>query len=114
MTNANPVVTSVLARDDGNEDEDEASTEEYRTLRPVVGKSEFIAPRMPDIAFATNRLARSLASKRLLFYLCGTLNLCLKLQIHKKCVHDPDRIHRQRLSIQQTHTKIRFLTADHA
>ena len=36
------------------------------------------------------------------------------LPIHKKCVHDPDRIHRQRLSIQQTHTKIRFLTADHA
>ena len=50
----------------------------------VVGKSQFIASRIPDIAFATNRLARSLASKRLLFYLCGTLNLCLKLQIHKK------------------------------
>ena len=82
MTNANPVATSALARDDGNEDEDEASVEEHRIFRRVGGKSQFLAHRRPDVAFATNRLARSLASKRLLFYLCGTLNLCLKLQIH--------------------------------
>ena len=50
-----------------------------------------MVPRQPDIAFATNRLARSLAkpsksdiiaSKRLLRYLRGTMDFGLKLQMH--------------------------------
>ena len=58
-----------------------------------VGKSQFLAPRRPDIAFATNRLARSLAcpsksgiiaSKRLLRYPRGTQDLGLKLQVQNR------------------------------
>ena len=55
------MVTPAVNRNDDDEDEDEASTEEHRILRRIVGKSQFLAPRRPDIAFATNRLARSLA-----------------------------------------------------
>ena len=39
----------------------QASAEEHRSLRRIVGKSQFLAPQRPDIAFGTNRLARSLA-----------------------------------------------------
>ena len=58
-----------------------------------MGKSQFLAPRRPDIALATNRLARSLAklsksdiiaSKRLLRYLRGTQYLGLKLQVQNR------------------------------
>ena len=56
VTSANPVVTLALARND------EANTKEPPILRRVVGKSQVFAPRRPDIAFATNRLARSLAT----------------------------------------------------
>ena len=61
MKDAKPVVTLALARNDDDEDEEEASTEEHRILRRIVGKSQSLAPRRPDISFATNRLARSLA-----------------------------------------------------
>ena len=78
----------------GDDDEsEEASAEEHRSLRRIVGKSQFLAPRRPDIAFAANRLARSLAnpsksdiiaSKRLLRYLRGTQELGLKLQVQNR------------------------------
>ena len=72
---------------------EEASAEEHRILRRIVGKSQFLAPRQPDIAFATNRLANSLAqpsksdiiaSKRLLRYLRCTMDFGLKLQVQKR------------------------------
>ena len=77
---------------DDDEDE-EASAEEHRILRRIVGKSQFLAPLRPDIAFATKRLARSLAkpsksdiiaSKRLLRYLRGTQDFGLKLQVKNR------------------------------
>ena len=89
MTGAKLVVTPALARNNDDEDEEEASTEEHHILRRTVGKSQFFAPRRPDIAFATNSLARSLAkpsksdliaSKCLLRNLCGTVGFGLKLQ----------------------------------
>ena len=58
-----------------------------------MGKCQFLVPCRPDIAFSTNRLARSLAktfksniiaSKRLLRYLCGTVDLGLKLQMQNR------------------------------
>ena len=62
MKDAKPVVTLAVARnDDDDDDEEEASAEEHRILRCIVGKSQFLVPRKPDIALATNRLARSLA-----------------------------------------------------
>ena len=88
MKNAKLVVTPTLARNDYDEDEEEASTEKHRILRRIVGKSQFLAPRRPHIAFATNRLARSLekpstsdiiASKRPLRYLDGSMDFGLKL-----------------------------------
>ena len=88
-----PVVIPALPRNDDDEDEEEASVEEHRNLRRIVGKSQFLAPRLPYIAFATNRLARSLAnpsksdiiaSKRLLRYLRGTQDLGLKLQVQNR------------------------------
>ena len=81
LRDAKPVVTRAENGNDDDDDEEEASAEEHRTLRRIVGKCQFLAPRRPDIAFATNRLARSLAkpfksdnisSKHLLRYLCGT------------------------------------------
>ena len=94
MQNAKSVVTPALSRnDDDDEGDEEASVEEHRILRRIVGKSQFLVPRRPDIAFATNRLARSLAkpsksdliaSKRLLRYLCGTTDFGLKLQVQNR------------------------------
>ena len=75
---AKPVVTPAVNRNDDDGEDEEVSAEEHRILRRIVGKSQFLAPRRPDIAFATNRLARSLAkpsksdiiaSERLLRYL---------------------------------------------
>ena len=91
IQNAKPVVTPAVNRNDDDESE-EASAEEHRSLRRIVGKSQ-LAPRRPDIAFATNPLARSLAgpsksdiiaSKRLLRYLGGTQDLGLKLQVQNR------------------------------
>ena len=59
--NAKLVVTPAVNRNDDDDEPEEASAEEHRSLRRIVGKSRFLAPRRPDIAFATNRLARSLA-----------------------------------------------------
>ena len=84
------VVTPAVNRNDDDDEAEEASAEEHRILRRIVGKSQFLAPRLPDIAFATNRLPRSLASpsksdiiasKRLLRYLRGTVDFGLKLQV---------------------------------
>ena len=91
MQNAKPVVTPAVSRND--DESEEASAEEHRSLRRIVGKSQFLALRRPDIVFATNRLAKSLAcpsksditaSKRLLRYLRGTQDLGLKLQVQNR------------------------------
>ena len=76
-----------------DDEAEEASAEEHRSLRRIVGKSQILAPRRPDVAFDTNRLARSLtkpsksdiiASKRLLRNLRGTQDLGLKLQVQNR------------------------------
>ena len=41
----NTVPTPAPARNEDDEEEDEATTEAHRILRPVVGKSQFFAPR---------------------------------------------------------------------
>ena len=61
MKDAKLVVTPAVSRNDDDDEEEEASAEEHRILRRIVGKSQFLPLRRPDIAFATNRLARSLA-----------------------------------------------------
>ena len=86
LQDAKPVVTTAVNPNDDDDDaEEDASAEEHRTLR--------LAPRRLDIAFATSRLARSLAkpstsdiiaSKRLLRYLRGTMDLGLKMQVRNK------------------------------
>ena len=92
LQDSKSVVTPAVNRNDDDDDED-ASAEEHRTLRRIVGKCQFLAPRRPDIAFATNRLAQSLAKpsnmdiiawKRLLRYLRGTLDLGLNMQVRNK------------------------------
>ena len=57
MQNAKPVVTPAVNRNDDDDESEEASAKEHRSLRRIVGKSHFLTPRRPDIAFATNRLA---------------------------------------------------------
>ena len=93
MQNAKLVVTPAVNRNDDDDESEGASAEEHRSLRHIVGESQFLAPRRPDIAFATNRLVRSLArpsksdiiaSKRLLSYLQGTQDLGLKLQVQNR------------------------------
>ena len=68
-------------------------------MEDVMGKSQFLAPRTPDTAFATNRLARSLAkpsksdivaSKRLLRYLRGTMDFGLKRQVQNQSLLNAD------------------------
>ena len=90
---AKPVVSHAVNRNDDDDVSEEASAEEHRSFRRIVGKSEFLAPRRPDIAFATNRLARSLAclskldiivSMRPLRYLRGTMDFGLKLQVQNR------------------------------
>ena len=61
MQNAKLVFTFAVNRNDDDDESEEPSAEEHRSLRRIVGKSQFLAPRRPDIAFATNRLASSLA-----------------------------------------------------
>ena len=91
MTTLNPVVTPALARNDDDEDEDEASTEDTDIGGEWWARVSSLLHAGQDIAFATNRVARSLAkptkadllsSKRLSRYLRGTLDLGLELQIH--------------------------------
>ena len=93
MQNGKPVVTPAANRNDDDDEDEEASVEEHRSLRRIVDKSQFLASRRPDIAFATNRPTRSLAkpsksdiiaSKRLLRYLRGTQDLGLKLQVQNR------------------------------
>ena len=93
MQNAKLVVTPAVNRNDDDDESEGASAEEHRSLRRIVGESQFLAPPRPDIAFATNRLARSLASpsksdiiasKRLLSYLRVTRDLGLKLQVQNR------------------------------
>ena len=93
LQDSKTVVTPAVNRNDDDDVEEDASAEEHRTLRRIVGKCQFLAHRRPDIAFATNRLARSpakpskadiIASKRLLRYLRGTLDLGLKLLVRNR------------------------------
>ena len=76
LQDSKPVVTPAVNLNDDDDDEEDVSVEEHRTLRRIVFKCQFLAPRRPDITFATNRLARSLAkpsktsSRRSVF--CGT------------------------------------------
>ena len=94
LQDSQPVVTPAVRRnDDDDKAEEDASAEEHRTLRRIVGKCQFLAPRRPDIALARNRPARSvarpsksdiIASKRLLRYLRGTMDLGLKMQVRNR------------------------------
>ena len=61
LKDAKLVVTPAENRNDDADVQEEVRAEEHRILRRIVGKSQFLAPCRPDIAFATNRLARSLA-----------------------------------------------------
>ena len=47
--NAKPVATPAVNRNDDDDESEEASAEEHRILRRIVGKSQFLAPRRPDI-----------------------------------------------------------------
>ena len=115
MTDATPVVTPAVNRNDDDDEEEEVSAEEHRILRRIVGKSQFLAPRRPDIAFATNCLAMSLAkpsksdiiaSKRL-FRFCGCVGFLTEATSTKQSVLNPDSVHRQRLGWRSTNTQVR-------
>ena len=117
------VVTPAVNRNDNDDEEEEASTEQHRILRRLVGKSQFLALRRPDIAFATNRLARSLAkpsksditaSKRLLRYLRVYAGFRTEAVSTKQSVLNPDSVHRQRLGWRSTHAQVRVFVGNHA
>ena len=55
MQNAKPAVTPAVNRNDDDDESEEASAEEHRSLRRIAGKSQFLAARRPDIAFATDK-----------------------------------------------------------
>ena len=122
MQNAKPVVTPAVNRNDDDDESEEASAEEHRSLRRIVGKSQFLAPRRPDIAFATNRLARSLAcpsksdivaSKRLLRYLRGTQDLGLKLQVQNRACSTLTVFTDIDFAGVRTHAQIRVFVGNH-
>ena len=93
----------LLDHDDESED---ASAEEHRSLRRTVGKSQFLPPRRPDIAFATNRLARSLANPFKIGHHCVEASPAISARYAgartgaasaKQSVLNSDIVHRQRL-----------------
>ena len=95
-------VALASARNEDCEDDEELSTEEHRILRRVVGKSQFFAPRKPDIAFATNRLARSLAKPFKIRPHCLDTSLAVsswyagfwsQAASAQQSVHDADSLH---------------------
>ena len=97
-------------------EEEEASTEAHRILGRIVGKGPFLALRRSNVAFATNRLARSLAkpsksdiiaSERLWRTQCGTVDFGLKRQVRKQSMHNADSLHRYRLGWRSTHAQAR-------
>ena len=114
VQSAEPVVTPAVNRNDDDDEDEAANAEEHRSLRRIVGKSQFLAPRRPDTAFATNRLARSLAkpsqsdiiaSKRLLRYL---QDLGLKLQVQNRACSTLTVCWRS------THAQVRVFRIHHA
>ena len=123
MKNAKPVVTPALARNDGDEDEEEESTEERRILRRIVGKAQFLAPRRTDIAFATKRLARSLAKTFKIRHHCVETSLAMSVGYDgsrdeaastKQSVHNADSVFRHRLGRRQTFAQVRVFVGNYA
>ena len=49
VKDAKPVITPEVNRNDDDDEEEEASAEEHRILRRIVGKSQFLARRRPDL-----------------------------------------------------------------
>ena len=92
MQNAKPVVTPAVARND-DDDDGEASAEEHRILRRIVGKSQFLVPAGQTLhsqrivwrgSLAKPSKSDFIAAKRLLRYLCGTMDFGMKLQVQSR------------------------------
>ena len=104
MQNAKLVVTLAVNRNDGDDEDEEASAEEHRSLRRIVGKRQFLAPRRPDVALATNRLARSARY-------AGSRTDAASA---KQSVLNFDSVHRQRLGWRSNHAQVRVSVGNHA
>ena len=122
MKNAKPVVTCAVNRNDDDDESEAAGAEEHRSLRRIVGKSQFLAPRRPDIAFATNRLVRSLANPSkpdiiaskppaISAWYAGSRT---ETASAKQSKLNSDSVHRQRLGWRSTHAQVRVFVGNHA
>ena len=123
MQNAKPVVTPAVNRNDDDDEDEEASAEEHRSLRRIVDKSQFLAPRRPDVAFARNRQARSLAKPSKRGHHCVEASLAISARYAgsrteaasaKQSVLNSDSVHRQRLGWRSTHAQVRVFVGTHA
>ena len=123
MQNARLVVTPAVNRNDDDDESEEASAAEHRSLRRIVGKSQFLAPRRPDIAFATNRLAMSLANPAKSGHQCVEASPAVSARYAgsrteaasaKQSVLNSDSVHRQRLGWTSTHAQVRVFVGNHA
>ena len=122
MQNAQPVVTPAVIATMMTMRK-EASAEEHRILRRIVGTSQFLALRRPDIAFATNRLARSLACPSKIGHHCVEASPAISARYAgsrteaasaKQSVLNSDSVHRQRLGWRSTHAQVRVFVGNHA
>ena len=119
MQNAKPVVTLAVNRNDDDDEDEEASAEEHRSLRRIVGKRQFLAPRRPDVALATNRLARSLAKPSKSDIIASAISaryagFRTEAANAKQSVLNFDSIHRQRLGWRSNHAQVRVFMGNHA
>ena len=115
IKNAKLVVTPAVNRNDDDDESEEASAEEHHSLRRIVGKSQFLAPRRPDVAFAMNRLARSLACSSKIGHHCVEASPAISARYAgsrtdaasaKQSVLNSDSVHRQRLGWRSTHAQV--------
>ena len=117
MQNAKSVFTPAVNRNDGDDDDEEASAEEHRSLRRIVGKSQFLAPRGLRHCFCyepSGEVSGKTSSKLLLRYLRGTQDFGLRLQVQNRVVLNSDSVHRQRLGWRWTHSQVRVFVGNHA
>ena len=118
MLNAKPVVTPAVNHNDDDDGDEEAIAEEHRSLRRIVGESQFLAPRRPDIAFA-----RSLAKSFKVGHHCVEASPLISARYagsrteaasSKQSVLNSDSVHRHRFCWRSTHAQVRVFVGDHA
>ena len=123
MQNAKPVVSPAVNRNDDDDESEEASAEERHSLRRILGKSQFLAPRRPDIAFCYEPSGEVSGKSFKIGHHCAEASPAISARYAgsrsetasaKQSVLNSDSVHRQRLGWRSTHARVRVFVGDHA